>query len=103
MEDGGIESLLQSERNVQGNSTYFSNGVEDGGDRIPGGYSIGGESGMSGSGSGTGDEKLFKCADELQKMESSFEEISICSECCSYSMSRIMKMIIQNQESENSS
>ena len=47
MEDGGIESLLQSERNVQGNSTYFSNGVEDGGDRIPGGYSIGGESGMS--------------------------------------------------------
>ena len=75
MEDGGIESLLQSERNVQGNSTYFSNGVEDGGDRIPGGYSIGGESGMSGSGSGTGDEKLFKGADELQKMESSFEDI----------------------------
>ena len=77
MEDGVSESLLQSERNGQGNSAYFSNGIDESGDRIPGGYSIGGESGISGSGSGsgTGDENLFKGADEVQRFENSFEDM----------------------------
>ena len=78
LEEGGIESLLPSARDGHGNNIYFSHGDDENMDRDGNGDGVwdrGGYSITEDSGSGSEDENLFHGADEVQRMENSFEEI----------------------------